>query len=169
MKCPDCKGCELEPVLSRQGLVVECCPKCHGVWLERGEIYLLAHRPEIASRRLKEAEKISKSKISPKTNTAMNPVNYPEGVEVYICDSGGIWIDGKQMKKCSNIDDNMMLDLGILGAYAEDMQDGLSSAVGCPNTYAEVKSSGQVPDQWITILILVFISIGMMGVWLILS
>lgn len=117
MRCPDCQESLLESVLSRQGIEVDYCRKCRGVWLERGEIYLLACRHEIASRRLKEAEVLSKAvKLSPKTNTRMTPINYPEGKEIYICDSGGIWIEGLHVGGCKDCNDNddLIPDLGIL-------------------------------------------------------
>ncbi len=169
MECPDCKDCQLESVLTRQGLLVDYCRNCHGVWLDRGDIYLLSLRNEIASKRLKESEKTSKNKISPKTNISMTPINYPEGIEIYICDSGGIWIEGKQVNKfrCSE-EDHTMLDLGILSSR-DDMQPELSNAAGFPGTIAAYEKSPLIPSQWITkakkVSILVFLSIGILWVW----
>lgn len=37
MKCPNCK--EKDLVLSeRQGIEIDYCPECRGVWLDRGEL-----------------------------------------------------------------------------------------------------------------------------------
>ena len=37
MKCPVCKDIDL--VMSeRQGVEIDCCPSCRGVWLDRGEL-----------------------------------------------------------------------------------------------------------------------------------
>ncbi len=36
-KCPDCAEIELVATL-RQGIEIDCCPKCRGVWLDRGEL-----------------------------------------------------------------------------------------------------------------------------------
>ena len=37
MKCPVCKDVDL--VMSeRQGVEIDYCPKCRGVWLDRGEL-----------------------------------------------------------------------------------------------------------------------------------
>ena len=37
MKCPVCEGVDL--VMSdRQGVEIDYCPKCRGVWLDRGEL-----------------------------------------------------------------------------------------------------------------------------------
>ena len=39
MKCPNCKDAIL--VMSqRQGVEIDYCPECRGVWLDRGELDL---------------------------------------------------------------------------------------------------------------------------------
>ena len=48
MKCPIC----IEPDLlmsERQGIEIDYCPKCRGVWLDRGELDKLIERAEPAS------------------------------------------------------------------------------------------------------------------------
>ena len=43
MKCPVCDESEL--VLSeRQGIEIDYCPKCRGVWLDRGELDKIIER-----------------------------------------------------------------------------------------------------------------------------
>lgn len=37
MKCPSCKTLELA-MADRQGIEVDYCPQCRGVWLDRGEL-----------------------------------------------------------------------------------------------------------------------------------
>ena len=47
MKCPIC----IEPDLlmsERQGIEIDYCPKCRGVWLDRGELDKLIDRAEPA-------------------------------------------------------------------------------------------------------------------------
>jgi uncharacterized protein len=49
MKCPIC----IEPELlmsERQGIEIDYCPKCRGVWLDRGELDKLIDRAEPAPR-----------------------------------------------------------------------------------------------------------------------
>jgi hypothetical protein len=36
-KCPVCTGTYLVPI-QRQGVEIDCCPTCRGVWLDRGEL-----------------------------------------------------------------------------------------------------------------------------------
>ena len=37
MKCPICKDPELV-ITDRQGIEIDYCPQCRGVWLDRGEL-----------------------------------------------------------------------------------------------------------------------------------
>ena len=37
MKCPICNESELV-ISERQGIEIDYCPKCRGVWLDRGEL-----------------------------------------------------------------------------------------------------------------------------------
>lgn len=55
MKCPVCNGVDL--LLSeRQGIEIDYCPNCRGVWLDRGELDKIIERtapvaePEVFSR-----------------------------------------------------------------------------------------------------------------------
>jgi Zn-finger nucleic acid-binding protein len=43
MKCPRCDGSELEE-RDRDGVVVDACRSCRGVWLDRGELEKLIAR-----------------------------------------------------------------------------------------------------------------------------
>jgi Zn-finger nucleic acid-binding protein len=45
MKCPACKSPDL--VMSeRQGVEIDYCPECRGVWLDRGELDKILERSE---------------------------------------------------------------------------------------------------------------------------
>ncbi len=37
MKCPICKDANLA-ILERQGIEIDYCPECRGVWLDRGKL-----------------------------------------------------------------------------------------------------------------------------------
>ncbi|MCG3118555.1 MAG: hypothetical protein ALAOOOJD_00775 [bacterium] len=37
MQCPTCKTIELK-MADRQGVEIDYCPQCRGVWLDRGEL-----------------------------------------------------------------------------------------------------------------------------------
>lgn len=45
MKCPACKDATLT-ITERQGVEIDYCPECRGVWLDRGELDKLIERAE---------------------------------------------------------------------------------------------------------------------------
>jgi Zn-finger nucleic acid-binding protein len=48
MKCPHCPDAVLS-MTDRQGVEVDYCPQCRGVWLDRGELDKLLERAASAS------------------------------------------------------------------------------------------------------------------------
>lgn len=49
MQCPVCKNVALS-MTERQGVEIDYCPQCRGVWLDRGELDKLIERSEPALR-----------------------------------------------------------------------------------------------------------------------
>jgi len=49
MKCPHCPDAVLAMV-DRQGVEIDYCPACRGVWLDRGELDKLLERAAVQSR-----------------------------------------------------------------------------------------------------------------------
>jgi Zn-finger nucleic acid-binding protein len=47
MKCPVCKDIDLA-MTDRQGIEIDYCPRCRGIWLDRGELDRLIERAEAA-------------------------------------------------------------------------------------------------------------------------
>lgn len=45
MKCPQCENVDLT-MSERQGVEIDYCPKCRGVWLDRGELDKIIERAE---------------------------------------------------------------------------------------------------------------------------
>jgi Zn-finger nucleic acid-binding protein len=43
MKCPICTGIDLK-IADRQGIEIDYCPECRGVWLDRGELDKIIER-----------------------------------------------------------------------------------------------------------------------------
>ena len=43
MKCPNCEGVDLA-MGERQGVEIDYCPKCRGVWLDRGKLDSIIER-----------------------------------------------------------------------------------------------------------------------------
>jgi Zn-finger nucleic acid-binding protein len=49
MKCPNCS--ETLTLSERQGVEIDFCPKCRGIWLDRGELDKLLEREAAFTRR----------------------------------------------------------------------------------------------------------------------
>ena len=81
MKCPNCDGVALRPVLTRQGVEVEYCDSCQGVWLDRGELSLFSKDPGSLAEKLDKAleKRVPTLKPSPRTGDAMEVITYPGG------------------------------------------------------------------------------------------
>ena len=45
MKCPVCTGTDLN-MTERQGVEIDYCPECRGVWLDRGELDKIIERSD---------------------------------------------------------------------------------------------------------------------------
>jgi Zn-finger nucleic acid-binding protein len=48
MECPNCPDSALVTA-QRQGVEIDCCPNCRGIWLDRGEIDSLIERAATAA------------------------------------------------------------------------------------------------------------------------
>ncbi len=47
MKCPNCD--EILVMTERQGIEIDYCPKCRGVWLDKGELDKIIERSSVQS------------------------------------------------------------------------------------------------------------------------
>lgn len=47
MKCPICKETDLV-MADRQGVEIDYCPQCRGIWLDRGELDKIIERSQAA-------------------------------------------------------------------------------------------------------------------------
>jgi Zn-dependent protease with chaperone function/Zn-finger nucleic acid-binding protein len=106
MLCPSCQEVELRPVemrpaLTRQGVQVDYCDCCHGIWLDRGELFHFAKDPKPIARKLAEALNNPRpiGKISPVTSEPMVQITYPGGPRLDFCPrSKGIWLDANELQ-----------------------------------------------------------------------
>lgn len=53
MNCPECKNINLV-MTERQGIEIDYCPTCRGVWLDRGELDKIIERSMPAGRQVAE-------------------------------------------------------------------------------------------------------------------
>jgi len=90
MNCPNCKETELT-------LVVDYCPRCEGIWFDRGELFYFTKNPKFLRWKIKDGLKKSKlsKKLNPHTKTPLSelPLRGDELIIYYCLKTGGIWID----------------------------------------------------------------------------
>lgn len=96
MVCPACKEDML--ILEFRDVEIDFCARCHGVWLDEGELSQLArtggdfwHMPP-GGRKTK--------RRCPRCNRRMALATFPgTGIEVDVCGRGhGIWFDGGELE-----------------------------------------------------------------------
>jgi len=117
-KCPVCPERDLDPALTKEGIEVDFCSQCGGIWLDRDEIYLFSKRPTYVKTKFNEAfeKKFLSARKSPFSNEQMFEIPMFDGdVHINYCEaSGGIWIDKQDLahlpsEHCKiNIDDSML-------------------------------------------------------------
>jgi Zn-dependent protease with chaperone function/Zn-finger nucleic acid-binding protein len=109
MKCPNCKGIDLTPVMTRNGVLVDYCPRCEGVWLDRGEIYYFTKSPKYVRWRIKKGLKNSRisKKLNPHTHTPLTelPLRGDKLFIYYCLKTGGIWIDKEELEEMLEVKD----------------------------------------------------------------
>ena len=64
MKCPTCVDSDLL-MSERQGVEIDYCPKCRGVWLDRGELDKLIERSSTSSVALSATQPVSQPNYPP--------------------------------------------------------------------------------------------------------
>jgi heat shock protein HtpX len=137
MKCPNCKERELTPVMTRNGVLVDYCPRCEGVWLDRGEIYYFTKFPKYMRWRIKEGLKKSKlsRKLNPHTRTPLTelPLRGDKLFIYYCLKTGGIWIDKEELEKMLGVKD-FFLQIEIdKNTYPSELTTHKTAEVHLPN------------------------------------
>jgi len=88
-------------VLTKKGVEVDLCDKCHGIWLDKGELYLFAVHPKKLSAWIQEGLKQARPSTlkSPKSDQPMLEFSVPvAGIQLDQCpDTKGIWLDGGEL------------------------------------------------------------------------
>ncbi|UCG05567.1 MAG: M48 family metalloprotease [Desulfobacterales bacterium] len=101
MKCPNCKEKELVAVLTQQGVEIDYCQDCKGIWLDKGEIFYFTRKPKTIYRELKEAIKQGQptERICPRTGENMQAIKVLKGKITldYSPSSGGLWFDSGEL------------------------------------------------------------------------
>jgi Zn-finger nucleic acid-binding protein len=99
MRCPVNPTVELVTI-SVDGVSIEQCGKCHGHWLEHGELAKLASRAENVEPAVRVTH--DSNRLCPKDSSSLTEVEFPEhsGLRVDICPQcQGIWLDANELSQ----------------------------------------------------------------------
>ena len=101
--CPVCSGQELKAVYTKQGVEIDICTSCEGIWLDKSEIYYFVKDSNYVYEALCAAIK------NRKATTRKSPITGEEMVELplfnssvmidYCPKTGGIWLDKGEITK----------------------------------------------------------------------
>jgi len=136
MRCPRCTEQRLEAALTPQGVEIDRCPACQGVWLDRGEIFYFAKHPKPLILAIKQArQKATEGDLkSPRTGRPMLRLLVFDQVAVDACpDTDGLWLDRGDMKALiEKAEGNLQISLdpqAYPGGHPGDKRGPMSPAV----------------------------------------
>ncbi len=103
MKCCQCREHDLVSEMTKQGIMIDRCPVCNGVWLDKGEIFYFTKVPTSLNRDINKAlENQSPScRVDPKTGQPMVELSIMNGkLKIdYSPSTGGIWLDQGELER----------------------------------------------------------------------
>jgi Zn-finger nucleic acid-binding protein len=113
MDCPDCKNAMI--TLELEGVEIDYCTNCGGIWLDAGELELLLGEPDKAKRLLNsfriDSESTEKAKKCPICYKKMQKIVVGSSKPVLLIDKcrrgDGLWFDKGELQ---NIFDRAELD-----------------------------------------------------------
>lgn len=100
--CPVCCGVELDPQMTMQGIEVDFCGECHGIWLEKGEVFHFTKKPGALSRMLEQGmeSSVETSRKSPVSGKPMREMVMLGGrLAIDRGPDGGLWFDADELKE----------------------------------------------------------------------
>ena len=97
MSCPRCKKDTLDSRNTKQGVAVELCSQCGGVWLDSGKVFKFHKQPQSVAKALQAAVGKARAteRLSPKTNQPMRELPLLGGkLTIDVCpQTKGLWFD----------------------------------------------------------------------------
>ncbi|MBI4545481.1 MAG: zf-TFIIB domain-containing protein, partial [Gemmatimonadetes bacterium] len=106
MRCVDCQEEALEPCLTRQGVEVDGCHRCGGIWLDEGELFFFTHKPLVLAEALREASARPRASArrSPRTGMPLEEISlFGDVATVALCPkTNGVWLPAVAQVKLMN-------------------------------------------------------------------
>lgn len=115
INCPKCLNGSLHERLGPSGVLVDICPTCSGVWLDKGEIYHYVkdkHKLHSLFAPAYKAPSSTSRYLCRRCDAQMYEVTIPPGVVMDVCGKcGGTWFDAGEVKTLSG-----MVDVPVVAA-----------------------------------------------------
>ncbi len=112
MQCPTCRDQSLHASMTQQGVEVDYCRQCQGVWLDKGEIFYFTKRPKELAEAFLHAQTITPAspRLSPKTGKPMQEMRFLDGrLVIDVCpDTEGMWCDDGEIERLVNTDPKLL-------------------------------------------------------------
>ncbi|MFC1708562.1 M48 family metalloprotease [Candidatus Omnitrophota bacterium] len=103
LKCASCREVDLVETLTKKGVLIDYCPKCQGVWLDKGEIYYFTDAPIYLKFNIEKALKNSgpSQRFHPHSQKLLIELNLFDGKLIidYSPETQGIWLDKEEVDK----------------------------------------------------------------------
>jgi Zn-dependent protease with chaperone function/Zn-finger nucleic acid-binding protein len=101
----------LAATMTKQGVEVDHCPACGGVWLDKGEIFYFLRSTKALVAELQSAKATPGHLLSPATGAPMQRLTLFGDIAIDRCaDTGGLWLDKGELKA---IADRCALNLAV--------------------------------------------------------
>ena len=150
MKCPACGSEDFREIMTKEGVLVDYCEKCNGIWLDKGEIFYFSSSPTYVKFKIENALKESKpsERLNPKTGNRLVCIKLGD-IEVDIdAEDGGMFFDKGELENIPGsigLGFDIKLDTNINKTMSDDIskkQDDWQSMYAKSNSSARKKRYG---------------------------
>ena len=165
MTCPRCAGQPLAAALTKQGVEVDHCRNCGGVWLDKGEIFYFARSAKALIVELQRAEKAARpgDLASPATGQPMQRLSV-FGIELDMCgETGGLWLDKGELQQVVAAGDanlNLSVDQAATRSTVERSADGSISRAQLAAYAAGMKPLPNLFVRSVSLLVVMYALLG---------
>ena len=104
MNCPKCKSADFKPIDTKEGVTVDFCNGCKGLWFEKGELaFYVETSADLPSKHLNDATTTKTSIGCPQcAGSTLVEMPYSAGQALkidYCAKCHGVWLDAKELPK----------------------------------------------------------------------
>lgn len=107
MICPHCENVSLDEITVHGGIEVDECPRCKGIWFDKGEIgSYLQFSKDMPGLDALEAKAEETSRLCPRCRSRLRERQFvPESaIRIDVCqDCDGVWLDGGELHQIEDL------------------------------------------------------------------